>query len=101
MFNYYCDWNKSARLNIEDHIDDRNPVNTKLSFKNFKLDDNLAKAIVCILPFMLEINEVELLNNQVTDTMSGALTMACFANPSVSRLNISYNYLRNSFARTF
>ena len=48
---------------------------------------------------MLEFNELELFNNQITDAVSAALVFSFFCNPSLRRLTVAYNYMRQSFVR--
>ena len=85
---------------ITQFFDDNDPNNNKFSIRNFKLDENTTKALVCLIPFLVEINELELRNNQITDSVAGSLVLAVFANPSIKRLSITYNYMRISFSRT-
>ena len=85
---------------LEDWLDFSDPQNTKLAIRNYKLDDNTIKAIACILPFMLDVNEIEFRSNNITDIISGALVFAIFANPNIKRITIPYNHLRGVFART-
>ena len=66
-----------------------------------KLDDNTAKSIACLIPFLVDVVEVELKNNSITDNIAGAIAIACFANPKIDRITIAYNYLRGGFTKTF
>ena len=38
-----------------DYLDATDPSSVKLSIKNIKLDDNTAKTLACIIPFLVEI----------------------------------------------
>ena len=58
VFDYYCDLNRAPSQPIADWFDESDPNNTKFAIRNHKLDDNTIKAIACILPFLLDINEV-------------------------------------------
>ena len=49
---------------------------------------------------MVEITELELHNNQLTDVIGGMLVLAFFMNPNLSRLTICYNYMRSTFTRS-
>ena len=48
---------------------------------------------------MVDVQELELRNNQLSDQASGMLLMACFANPKIKRITICYNYLRQAFGK--
>ena len=48
---------------------------------------------------MVDVQELELKNNQLSDQVSGMLVMACFANPNIKRITICYNYLRQAFGK--
>jgi len=39
----------------------------KLSYKNYHLDEMTSKALACLLPFLVNVSELELFNNQITD----------------------------------
>ena len=86
---------------IDSFFDYTDPDSPKFTVRNLKLDDNTVKAIACFIPFLVDIVEVEFRNNQLTDHVASAVIVGCFANPSVSRLTIAYNYLRASFSKTF
>ena len=101
VFDFYIAFNKAATTPISQFFDNSDPSSYKLSIRNYNLDDNTAKSIACIIPFLVDLDEVELRNNQITDNVAGVIAMACFANPRIKRLTFSYNYLRNAFARTF
>ena len=58
VFDYYCDVHKAPPQPIAEWFDVSDPKNTKFSVKNRKIDDNTTKAIACIMPFLLDINEV-------------------------------------------
>ena len=100
MFDYYCDVHKAPPQPIAEWFDTSDPKNTKFSVKNRKIDDNTTKAIACILPFLLDINEVELKSTGMSDIVSGAIVMAIFSNTSIKRISITYNHLRGVFGKT-
>ena len=100
VFDYYISWNKAASVQLAQFFDDTDPTNYKLSVKDFKLDENTAKSIACIIPFLVNVQEVEFRNNGITDGVAAAIVMACFANPSITRISFGYNYLRHSCGRT-
>ena len=54
---------KAAPVSLKDFINSSDPKNVKLSFKNYQLDQPSAKALACVIPFMTNINELELHNN--------------------------------------
>ena len=76
------------------------PKNTKLSIKNYQLDDQTVKAIACVLPYIHDITELEFHNNQMTDIVSSSLVVAFFMNPYLRRITVAYNYLRSTFCKT-
>ena len=44
-------------------FDNSDPENPKFVIRNMKLDDSSVKALACLIPFLVEIVEVELRNN--------------------------------------
>ena len=53
-----------------------------------------------MLPYIHDINELELNNNQLTDMTVSAIAFSFFLNPSLRRITVAYNYVRNTFCRT-
>ena len=53
-----------------------------------------------MLPYIHDINELELNNNQLTDMTVSAVAFSFFLNPSLRRITVAYNYVRNTFCRT-
>ena len=100
IFEYYCLETKAASFDLERFINDLNPNNKKLSFKNYPIDDLTAKALVLTIPYMHEIKEFEANSNKLSDQLSGALLMAIFVNPSIRGISIGYNFLRGCFCAT-
>ena len=91
---------KAAPVNL-DQFYNRDDINfPKVSIKNFTLDDNTTKALILILPYMHNFNELELYNNHLTDAVAPALLLSFFANPRMKKLTVAYNYMRTSFVRT-
>lgn len=72
----------------------------KICFKNITLDEQVMKAIIMILPYMLDFVEIEFFNNQINDGVAAALIFAVFANPSIRRITIAYNYMRQGLTRS-
>ena len=52
-----------------------------------------------ILPYIHGFNELELYNNQITDAVSSAILFAVFCNPTIRRITVAYNYMRNTFTQ--
>ena len=52
-----------------------------------------------IIPYMLDFVEIEFFNNQINDGVAAALVFAIFANPSVRRFTMAYNYMRLGLTR--
>ena len=65
-----------------------------MSFKNINLDEQTMKAIIMIIPYMLDFVEIEFYNNQINDGIAAGLVFAVFANPSIRRITVAYNYMR-------
>ena len=63
IFEHYCTMNKSAVIPIEPFFDTADPDNVKFSVKNFRLDENTVKSMVCLIPFLVDVVEVEFRNN--------------------------------------
>lgn len=74
---------------------------TKLSFRNYHLDENTGKALACTIPFMTNIDEVEMISNGLSDHLITTIIMAVFMNPTVKKFVVSKNYCRTIFAKTF
>ena len=100
VFEFYCMECSAAPLILTQFMNYSDPNNVKLSIKNYHLDEPTAKALACVVPFMIEVTELELHNNQLTDPVAGMLALAFFMNPSLTRLSVGYNYLRSTFTKT-
>ena len=53
-----------------------------------------------VLPYMNDITELDMNNNQMTDQVSAALVFGFFMNPFLKRISVSYNFLRQTFCRS-
>ena len=91
---------KAAPLHLAKFFNYDDPNAYKISFKNINLDEQTMKAIIMILPYMLDFVEIEFFNNQINDGIAAALIFAVFANPSMRRISIAYNYMRLGLTRT-
>ena len=85
---------KAAPITLAKFYNYDDPNTTKLSFKNYQLDDMTVKAIALVLPFILDITEIEMANTQITDLVSSCLVFSVFMNPSLKRITFAYNYGR-------
>ena len=63
IFEYYCYELKAAPIILTQFYNYDDPKNTKLSFRNYQLDDQTVKALAMVLPFITDITEIELNNN--------------------------------------
>lgn len=97
IFEHYCIETKAAPIDLDRFINDLNPNNKKLTFRNYPLDDATAKALVLTIPYMHDIKEFEANSNKLSDQLSGALLMAIFVNPSIRGIFFGYNFLRGCF----
>ena len=100
VLDHYCTETKAASMQLTQFLDYTDPNNVRLSIKNYHLDEPAAKAIACVIPFMVEISELEMQNNQLTDAIGGMFALAFFMNPSLKRLTMCYNYMRSTFTRS-
>ena len=91
---------KAAPIPIMNYIISGDNKIRKLSVKNFTLDEGQAKALACIIPFIVDIEEMEFSNNQLMDHCSAVLVLGFFQNPSLHKMTITYNFLRASFCKT-
>lgn len=87
-------------MNLSQFYNYDDPNSPKISFKNINLDEQVMKSIIMIIPYMLDFNEIEFFNNQINDGIAAALIFAIFANPSLRRISVSYNYMRLGLTRT-
>jgi len=85
---------KAAPIKLAQFYNYDDPKNTKLSFRNYQLDDQTVKAIALVLPYILDITELEMANTQITDLISSCLVFSVFMNPNLKRLTFAYNYGR-------
>lgn len=90
---------KAAPIELSSFFVFDDPNCHKISFKNFQLDEQTIKALILILPYLVDFVEIELYNNQMTDNVAPGLLFAIYCNPSICRLTIAYNYMRQSFSR--
>jgi len=100
IFDYYCLQLKAQPVDLSQFymIGDNNRL--KFAIKNYNLDENTAKALCMTLPFMVEIQEFELMNNFVNDIMAGVIVLAVFMNPTIFRFSYVGNTARNVFKNT-
>jgi hypothetical protein len=73
----------------------------KLSFNNYVLTEAMVKAISCILPFLVNVEEVEFIGNGITDLMSSILALSIFMNPTIDKVAFSNNHVRGAFVNVF
>ncbi len=73
---------------------------TKFSIRNLTLDENTLKALCCTIPFIANIYEIELVNNFISDIMSGVLLLSCYMNPFLVRINYVSNFAKINFNKT-
>ena len=63
VFDYYCAIHKAVTIPLKQFFDEEDPNNVKFSIKNLKLDEEMAKSFACIIPFLVDVNELELRQN--------------------------------------
>jgi len=60
----------------------------KLTFVNYSLNDQTAKAIAGLIPFLVNVEEIEFDNNRLSDPIAALVVLATFMNPTVKILRI-------------
>ena len=55
---------------------------------NYALNEPSSKAIACILPFLVNVEEVEMDNNMLSDSIGGLIVMGVFMNPTIKALRL-------------
>jgi hypothetical protein len=69
---------KAAPIPIGQYIITGDNKIRKLTLKNFNLDEATGKSLACIIPFIVDIEEMEFANNQLTDHVAASLVLAFF-----------------------
>ena len=100
IFEYYCYELKAAPIILANFYNYDDPKHTKLSFRNYQLDDQTAKALAMTLPYINDVTELDMNNNQMTDQAASAIVLGFFMNPYFKKISVSYNFLRSTFCRT-
>ena len=88
IFEYFCLEFKAAPLNINKFIESLENGWKKVSFVNYALNEQSSKAIACILPFLVNVEEVVFVNNGLTDQIGGLVVMGVFMNPTIKVLRM-------------
>lgn len=63
MFEHYCVEMKAAPMPIGTYIVLGDNKIKKITVKNYNLDEATAKALACVIPFIIDIEEMEFSNN--------------------------------------
>ena len=63
MFEHYCYELKAAPIILFNFYNYDDPKNTKLSFRNYQLDEQAVKALAMVLPYINDITEIDMNNN--------------------------------------
>jgi hypothetical protein len=63
VFEHYCVEMKASPIPIKGYIVAGDNKVRKMSFKNFNLDEATVKALACVIPFIVDLEELELSNN--------------------------------------
>jgi len=66
----------------------------KLSFTNYSLNEPILKAIACTIPFLVNVEEIQMENNRMSDSLTSIIILSAFMNPTTSRLIINMNHIR-------
>ena len=88
IFEYFCLEFKAAPLTIKKFMEPQENGWQKLSFVNYALNEPSSKAIACILPFLVNVEEVEMDNNMLSDSIGGLIVMGVFMNPTIKALRL-------------
>jgi len=102
IFEFYCLELKAGPIPINDFIHTLEDGFgwMKLKFKNYILNEPTLKAIACVIPFMVNVKEVEFQTNGIQDHLSCALILACYMNPTIDSFKMDGNPLRGASVNT-
>ncbi len=78
VFEHYCVEMKAAPIPIGQYIITGDNKIRKLTLKNFNLDEATTKSLACIIPFIVDIEEMEFSNNQLMDHVAATLVLGFF-----------------------
>jgi uncharacterized protein YjbI with pentapeptide repeats len=85
---------------LEKHNLDQEHSWMKLNFKNYHLNEPTCKAIACLIPFLVNVDEVEMDNNQIGDNIAAVIAMAIFMNPIIKTFKYTNNTGKAAFCST-
>lgn len=85
IFDLYCIQLKAQPVDLQPFLMMGDNNRLKLSIKNYTLDEPTTKALCMLIPFLAEVQEIELLNNMISDIMAGVILLAVYMNPTVIR----------------
>jgi hypothetical protein len=88
IFEYFCSEFRAAPLHISKFLHKKESGYYKLQFKNYHLNNQTAKSIACLIPWLVQVNEIEFDKNQINDHIAAVILLACYMNPSIKIVKI-------------
>ena len=78
----------SAPLQIHTFITKLENGYCKLSFTNYFLNEPTLKAIAVLIPWLVNVEEVEFNNIKISDHLATSILMGVFMNPTIKTLKL-------------
>ena len=97
MFEFFCLEFKAAPLVFGKFMEKQESGWWKVSFKNYHLNEPTTKAIACLIPYLVNVDEVEFDNNQINDQIAACVAMSIFMNPMIKTFRFMNNNCKASF----
>lgn len=89
IFEWYCHVFKAAPLTFRKFMSRMDTGYWKVSFINYSLNEPTLKAIACLLPFLVNVEEIHLENNKINDHLAAVLIFSCFMNPVLKSVRMN------------
>jgi hypothetical protein len=72
----------------------------RLSFRNYNLNEMTVKALACLIPFLVHVEEVEFTSNTMDDMVGSCIAFAVFMNPTIKGLIVNGNNMGRCYFLT-
>ena len=72
----------------------------KVSFINYALNEPTLKAFACLLPFLVNVEEIHFENNKINDHLAAVIIFSCFMNPTLKSIKIHMSLMRGCATKT-
>ena len=99
-FEYFCLCFKAAAPRIDRFLTMQLDGWWKLSFRNYTLNEPTVKALACLIPFLVHLDEVEFHTNQMQDMVGSSIALGIFMNPTIKNVIINGNFMKGTFFMT-